>query len=94
MVRVRLRLTTPVERHFVVLDDALPAGLEPVDLSLRTLSAFAESSPLDLDETRNTWWYGGWDSGYWSPFDHKEMRDDRVVYSATFLWPGQRMAAE
>jgi uncharacterized protein YfaS (alpha-2-macroglobulin family) len=24
----------------------------------------------------------------WTPFDHKEMRDERVVYSATVLWPG------
>jgi hypothetical protein len=24
----------------------------------------------------------------WSPFDHSEMRDDRVVYSASILWPG------
>ncbi len=88
LVRVRLRVTVPVERHFVVLDDALPAGLEPVDLSLRTMSAFAQSSALDLDETRKSWWYGSWDSGWWTPFDHKEIRDERVVYSATYLWPG------
>ncbi len=88
LVRVRLRVTVTAERYFVVLDDALPAGLEPVDLSLRTMSAFAQSSALDLDETRQTWWYGSWDSGWWSPFDHKELRDDRVVYSATYLWPG------
>ena len=36
-MRVRLRVTVPSERHFVVLDDALPAGLEAVDLSLRTV---------------------------------------------------------
>ena len=36
LVRVRLRVTVPSDRHFVVLDDALPAGLEAVDLSLRT----------------------------------------------------------
>jgi uncharacterized protein YfaS (alpha-2-macroglobulin family) len=34
------------------------------------------------------WYYGSWDSGWWSPFDHKEMRDDRVVYSASILWKG------
>ena len=37
LVRVRLRITAPAERQFVVLDDALPAGLEAVDLSLRTV---------------------------------------------------------
>ena len=34
------------------------------------------------------WYYGSWDSGWWSPFDHKELRDDRVVYFATVLWKG------
>jgi uncharacterized protein YfaS (alpha-2-macroglobulin family) len=36
----------------------------------------------------DTWFFGSWDSGWWSPFDHKEIRDDRVVYSATVLWKG------
>ena len=39
LVRVRLRITVPSTRQFVVVDDALPAGLEAVDLSLRTASA-------------------------------------------------------
>jgi hypothetical protein len=36
----------------------------------------------------NSWYYGSWDSGWWSPFDHRELRDDRVIYSATVLWKG------
>jgi uncharacterized protein YfaS (alpha-2-macroglobulin family) len=89
---VRLRLTVAAERHFVVLDDALPAGLEAVDLSLRTVgvpgpgAADSASSPMDVG---GRWWaFGSWDAGWWSPFDHRELRDDRVVYSATMLWPG------
>jgi hypothetical protein len=95
LVRVRLRLTVPATRHFVVLDDALPAGLEAVDLSLRTAAAGAGpgARPDDDAERREPdeaprWAYGSWDSGWWSPFDHREIRDDRVVYSATVLWPG------
>ena len=99
LVRVRLRLTVPALRQFVVLDDPLPAGLEAVDLSLRTAAALpgpgANASPRDEPvegerrEDENTHWaYGSWDSGWWSPFDHRELRDDRVVYSATMLWPG------
>lgn len=91
LVRVRLRVTVPVERHFVVLDDPLPAGLEPVDLSLRTVSPFGDEEALTgeiLASRGSNWAYGSWDSGIWSPFDHKEMRDDRVVYSAAVLWPG------
>jgi uncharacterized protein YfaS (alpha-2-macroglobulin family) len=98
LVRVRLRITVPSLRQFVVLDDALPAGLEAIDLSLRTASALpgpgtaTRTEDPDHEETDDTapptWGYGSWDSGWWSPFDHRELRDDRVVYSATILWPG------
>jgi uncharacterized protein YfaS (alpha-2-macroglobulin family) len=93
LVRVRLRITVPATRYFVVLDDALPAGLEAVDLSLRTASAMPGPGVIakektDHEETENTHWFGSWDSGWWSPFDHRELRDDRVVYSANILWPG------
>ena len=98
LVRVRLKLTVPSERHFVILDDALPAGLEAVDLSLRTVGGIsgpgaADSvavEPADPGDgaSEHPWVYGSWDAGWWSPFDHREMRDDRVVFAATLLWPG------
>ena len=96
LVRVRLRITVPSTRQFVVVDDALPAGLEAVDLSLRTASALpgpgtsATPEPVDQEkrEGEPQWGYGRWDSGWWSPFDYREIRDDRVVYSANVLWTG------
>jgi uncharacterized protein YfaS (alpha-2-macroglobulin family) len=104
LVRVRMRVTIKSERHFLVLDDPLPAGLEAVDLSLRTAAALpgpgvalepsgdgSDASDSDTNsesDQPNRWWYGSWDSGWWSPWDHKEIRDDRVVYVATYLWPG------
>ncbi|HJU88585.1 MAG TPA: MG2 domain-containing protein [Gemmatimonadaceae bacterium] len=105
LVRVRLRITVPSERQFVVLDDALPGGLEAIDVSLRTASSLpgpgtvmpdtggrAEREDPDAEgaeqEENSHWYYGSWDSGWWSPFDHKEIRDDRVVYFATVLWKG------
>lgn len=91
LVRVKLRITAPNERHFFVLDDALPAGLEAVDVSLRT-EARLEGADQAVREQENEpiddWWYGAWYYGYWSPFEHRELRDDRVVYYATVLWPG------
>ncbi len=97
LVRVKLRVTVPAERRFVVVDDPLPAGLEAVDLSLRTLgglSAFVAQDPYAFQEAQweAGWYYGSWDAGFWSPFDHKELRDDRVLYSATVLWPGSYTA--
>jgi hypothetical protein len=95
LVRVRLRIAVPSMRQFVVVDDALPAGLEAVDLSLRTASAMpgpgaTSQEPAEQEgrEDQPQWGFGRWDSGWWSPFDYREIRDDRVVYSANVLWPG------
>ena len=104
LVRVRLRITVPADRQFVALTDPLPAGLEAVDLSLRTTGqlpgpgAAAPENPRteDVEEDEGYypwgWYYGSWDAGWWSPFDHKELRDDRVVYVATVLWTGRYSA--
>ena len=118
LVRVRLRLKVPSDRQFVVLDDALPAGLEAVDLSLRTAGGvpgpgvgqqvdYVGSNAVDQEgseydgegeatpegEGDYYWYYGSWDSGWWSPFEHREMRDERVVYFATVLWKGTYTAS-
>ncbi len=103
LVRVRLRITVPAERNFVIVDDALPAGLEAVDLSLRTVGGVPGPGAADsaAQESANEqanggwpfrWAYGGWDAGWWTPFDHKEIRDDRVVFVATRLWRGSYTA--
>ena len=96
LVRVKLRVTVPVLRNFIVVDDALPAGLEAIDLSLRTAGlppVAPEQSPDDEQQEvagveAAGWYYGYWEYGWWSPWDHRELRDDRVVYVATTLWPG------
>jgi len=74
LVRVRLRITVKSERRFVLLDDALPAGLEAVDLSLRTVGGVpgpgaadtAASEPTNdagpNDELPFRWAYGSWDA--------------------------------
>jgi alpha-2-macroglobulin len=76
----------------VVLDDPLPSGLEAVDLTLRTVSPFGIDpfAQPEQEEERpaSGWHFGRWDSGMWSPFDHNEIRDDRVVYFARVLWKG------
>ena len=101
LVRVRLRVTVPAQRNFVVLDDPLPGGLEAIDLSLRTASLQPgpgmpqpqrEGDPNAADQ-QSAWGYGRWDSGWWTPWEHSEIRDDRVVYAATILWPGTYTAS-
>jgi uncharacterized protein YfaS (alpha-2-macroglobulin family) len=105
LVRVRLRIRITAERRFVAVTDPLPAGLEAVDLSLLTVGGLpgpgAGAKAVDEEEASDEaaggylydWYYGSWDGGWWSPFDHKEMRDDRVVYVATYLWPGTYTAS-
>ncbi len=101
LVRVRLRVTVPSERSFVVLDDPLPAGLEAIDLSLRTVGGIGgpgQTEPADQagqegEVAAPRWSFGSWDSGWWSPFDHRELRDDRVVYAARLLWGGSYTAS-
>jgi uncharacterized protein YfaS (alpha-2-macroglobulin family) len=94
LVRVKLRVTITELRNFLVVDDPLPAGLEAVDVSLKTAGLrpvpAADSSDEDSQgvEEGTGWYYGTWEDGWWSPWDHRELRDDRVVYVATTLWPG------
>jgi hypothetical protein len=94
LVRVKLRVTVTALRNFLVVDDPLPSGLEAVDLSLKTAGLPPVPSPAAADEATGTeaeatgWYYGSWEYGWWTPWDHRELRDDRVVYVATTLWPG------
>ena len=74
LVRVTLRLNSRADRHYVVVDDALPAGLEALNSALSTTS----------DElTRGTG-----SSKWWGSFNHTEMRQDRVLLFADFLQRG------
>jgi uncharacterized protein YfaS (alpha-2-macroglobulin family) len=96
-VRVQLRVTVPSTRQFVALEDPLPAGLEAVDPNLGT-SVLPARSPFTNPALRRegsiwqAWLYGSWNNGAWSPWEHKELRDDRVVYFARLLWPGSYTA--
>ncbi|MCA9981688.1 MAG: hypothetical protein KDD89_12665, partial [Anaerolineales bacterium] len=87
---VRLTIVVPNTRHYVIIDDPLPAGLEAIDASLGT-SEQEGAPPLyseeELNEQAQTGdFYGrGW--GYWY-FDHTELRDEKVVISANYLPAG------
>jgi uncharacterized protein YfaS (alpha-2-macroglobulin family) len=81
LLRARLTIIAPNALHYVVIDDPLPAGLEGVDTSLQT-SPQGEQPDLyrwsDVNEIGWGWWY----------FDHIEMRDEKVVFSADYLPAG------
>jgi uncharacterized protein YfaS (alpha-2-macroglobulin family) len=101
LVRVRIRVTVPSDREFVAIEDPLPAGLEAVDLSLRTSAAlppFQGASRNRAEENAEgppgqRWLYGSWDAGWWTPWEHREIRDDRVLYFARQLWKGSYLVS-
>ena len=77
LVRIRLRIATPADRNYVVVDDALPAGLEPINAAFAT----ANASVLQAAEAGQDRW--------WGSFNHTETRDDRVLLFADYLRSGE-----
>jgi uncharacterized protein YfaS (alpha-2-macroglobulin family) len=72
LVLVELVIGAPALRHFVVLDDPLPAGLEAVDASLRTSSPGLDVSTPAAQPS----------DGFLETWHRRELRDDRVVFFA------------
>ncbi len=104
LVRVQVRLATSIERSNVAVEVPLPAGLEAVDTSLATSAGLPQAAlrrrgvPAG-DEAEDGEDEGSdgegplpWASGFWSPFNHTERRDDRVVLFADHLPPGIQLA--
>lgn len=76
LVRVTLRVSTPTSRNYVVVDDALPAGLEALNAAFET----TDQSLLERARTGQDRW--------WGSFNHTEIRDDRVLLFADYLNQG------
>ncbi|WP_022836503.1 Ig-like domain-containing alpha-2-macroglobulin family protein [Salisaeta longa] len=76
LVRVTLRLYSPADRNYVVVDDALPAGLEPVNAAFET----SDQQALGRADVGASRW--------WGSFNHTELRDTRVLLFADFLQQG------
>lgn len=82
-LRGKITIVAPNDMYYVMVEDFLPAGLEGVDFSLKTSQMSLQDS---LYEKRDyyDWWY--FDSSWY--FNHKEVRDDRMMYFADFLPAG------
>ena len=93
LVRIKVRVGTPAARSNVALDIPLPAGLEAVDTTLATtarLSGGEPSADTETDEMQDAREAGvpPWVLGFWNPFNHTELRDDRVLFFSNELPPG------
>ena len=79
VVQVRLTLQVPEHVQYLAVEDMLPAGLEPLDTSLKTVSAAAAGPTLqDARAGQPDWWL----------FTQTEIHDNRVVLFATDLPKG------
>ncbi len=91
VVKVDLFVSVPTARHFVVVNDPIPGGLEPVNTDLATASQVdAEKGDFKAAEESyfyhiSDWTYYG--RYFWS-FYHKELRHDSARFYADYLPAG------
>ncbi|MBU1567836.1 MAG: large extracellular alpha-helical protein [Proteobacteria bacterium] len=92
VVKVDLYVSLPAERYFVVLEDPVPGGLEPVNRDLATTSqqdVGSEKEALVEGSYKNT--FSDWREDTFSrwSFYHRELRHDAVRYYSERLAPGR-----
>ncbi len=86
VVQVRLTLIVPEDMQYFAVEDMLPAGLEPLDASLKTTSAAARGAELGPAEPPSPGIQD--DVPYWWYFNQTSIHDNRVALFATFLPKG------
>jgi uncharacterized protein YfaS (alpha-2-macroglobulin family) len=91
LVRVDLYLSLAAPRNFVVVDDPVPGGLEPVDRDLATAST-VDADAADFLAAGGSFWFKHSDwSDYgvalWS-FYHRELRHEAARFYADYLPAG------
>jgi uncharacterized protein YfaS (alpha-2-macroglobulin family) len=79
----RLTIVVPSDVHYLVVDDPLPAGLEAVNQSL--LTSLQNITVPQQSYTMEDVYMQGW--GWWF-FDNIQVRDEKVVLSASYLPAG------
>ncbi|MGB9669104.1 MAG: alpha-2-macroglobulin family protein, partial [Anaerolineales bacterium] len=77
----RVTVVVPNDVYYLVVEDALPAGLEAIDQSLLTSSHSEQPQQYNWKESELKGW------GWWY-FNHVELRDEKVVLSAEYLPAG------
>jgi uncharacterized protein YfaS (alpha-2-macroglobulin family) len=92
-VRVTVTVMVQSDHAYVVVEDPLPAGLEPVDARLKNVDP-ALKAQLDSDRAQAApkqpggGYFAPWYRWYYSPWQQVDLRDDRAMLSATWLTKG------
>ncbi len=92
LVRVDLYLSLPAPRNFVVVDDPVPGGLEPVNRQLATASN-VDADKAEMTYAKHAFWFqhDDWRAyGYsrWS-FYHQELRHHAAQFYSEYLPAGR-----
>jgi hypothetical protein len=91
LVRVDLYISLPSARNFVVVDDPVPGGLEPVNRELATASTL-DAEKGEHEHASSSFWYRrddwlGYGYSRWS-FYYKELRHHAVRFYSEYLPAG------
>lgn len=91
LVRVDIYVSLPAAREFVVVDDPVPGGLEPVNRDLATASV-VDADAAKFEAAGGSWWfkYNDWTAynmSRWN-FYHQELRHDSVRFYSDYLPAG------
>jgi uncharacterized protein YfaS (alpha-2-macroglobulin family) len=79
--KVVVHIVTSETRLFAVVEDPIPAGFTPVQSFMATESRTMREQYRDARYEETGHWWGG--------FDHTEVYDDRVLFFAEQLFPGE-----
>src|SRR5262249_2160122 len=91
LVRVDLYVSVPAPRHFVVVDDPVPGGMEPVNRDLATASA-VDADATEFTAAGGSFWfkYSDWSEygiALWS-FYHRELTHAAARFYSDYLPAG------
>jgi len=91
LIRIDLYVSLPAPRYFVVVDDPVPGGLEPVNRDLGTASQ-ADAKEAQGEYAGGAFWFSHddwqeYETEFWS-FYHKELRHDAARFYADYLPAG------
>ncbi len=92
LVRVDIYLSLPAARNFVVVDDPVPGGLEPVNRDLATASG-VDADAGEFRAAGGAFWFkfSDWSEygiSFWN-FYHRELRHDSARFYADYLYAGR-----
>jgi uncharacterized protein YfaS (alpha-2-macroglobulin family) len=80
-LQVRLTIIVPETRHYVVIEDPIPAGTDAVNPELNTSQQIGTQPEINREDPLSQGW--GW---WW--FSNIEFRDEKVVLYASYLPAG------